>query len=171
MAHNFHVRLGAALITAVFLTGCATTDSGHDEKEEHGTQTQNPFEAMGKNLPQGKPVSYSKLAVGTCSNYWGEVTASQQIGTVDCTDPHLLEIVSKIVLKGDAKSPYPGQQELVNQTRTACEPTLEPVVAAARGTRIALYLMAYDKQSWAEGNRTGYCAVAYSSPTAGKVQQ
>ncbi|MFD4141925.1 septum formation family protein [Streptomyces sp. NPDC058572] len=162
------LSLAAAAVTVLCVGGCATTDSGHDETTPGPSATGNPFDAM-KGLPQGSPTPYAQLDAGMCSNHWGDVKADQKVGTVDCADRHVFEIISKAVLDGGEDAPYPGQNALVNQLRTACDKALEPVLAGARGSRIGLHFMAFDQASWDKGNRTGYCAVTSTRPTTGKV--
>ncbi|MEU7282602.1 septum formation family protein [Streptomyces sp. NPDC045431] len=160
--------LAVALAAAVIVSGCATTDATWDESAERPPTAGNPLEAM-KGLPQGTPVPYGRLTPGTCSNHWGPVRADESVGTVDCAGPHVFEVVSKAVLREAASAPHPGERVLADRLRTACQAALDPLAAGAPGTRIRLHFMAYDKESWESGNRTGYCAITYPQPTRGSL--
>ncbi|QGV78837.1 septum formation family protein [Streptomyces ficellus] len=163
------LRLAAALAAAAaVVVGCATTEQhGHDDAAQ-GPPPKNPFEAM-KHLPRGTPVPYAQLGPGTCSNHYGEVSADQEVGTVDCADPHAFEIISTTVLPDAATATYPGDRALADKLRIACRPVLDPITAGAQGSRVRLHFMAYDERSWNAGNRRGYCAITYTEPTTGRV--
>jgi hypothetical protein len=105
-----------------------------------------------------------------CSNDDGAVTAAEPVGVVDCAAPHRLEILAKVRVPGGPDAPFPGRNALVAALTKACDPTLEPVVAEARGARIGMQLLPFDEKSWADGNRTGYCAVTFPEPATGKVR-
>ncbi|WP_432088597.1 septum formation family protein [Streptomyces sp. bgisy095] len=157
-----------AVIAAVVLaTGCATTHGGGaDEAAKPPNRQSDPAEG----LPKGKQVPFASLTVGMCSNDDGAVTAAGTVGVVDCATPHRFEILAKVSVPGDAHAPFPGQNALVEALGKACDPTLEPLVAAARGSRIGMQLLPFDEKSWAAGNRTGYCAVTFPEPTSGTVR-
>ncbi|MEU0662992.1 septum formation family protein [Streptomyces lavendulocolor] len=161
------LRLATALAAVAVVAGCATTEPGHDDAVK-GPPPNNPFEAM-KDLPQGTPVPYAELGPGMCSNHYGQVSADQKVGTVDCADPHVFEIVSSSVLPDPKGAPFPGDRALAERLRVACQSVLDPVAAGAPGSRIRLHFMAYDQRSWDAGNRTGHCAITYTKPTPGKV--
>ncbi|GAA3392731.1 septum formation family protein [Streptomyces roseoviridis] len=156
--------LAASAVLSV--AGCATTQGGGPDEASHPPSRQ--ADAM-KGLPAGHPTPYASLAVGMCSNDDGAVTAAESVGVVDCATPHRFEILAKVRVPGAADAPFPGRNALVAALTKACDPTLEPLVATARGARIGMQLLPFDEKSWTDGNRTGYCAVTFPEPATGRV--
>ncbi|MGC0330544.1 hypothetical protein RKD23_003534 [Streptomyces sp. SAI-170] len=168
MGRSLLLRLVAVAAVGVVFAGCATIEGGVDgEAVESSRGSGDPMAG----LPEGRPVRYGSLAVGMCSNDDGAVGAAEPVGVVDCATPHRFEILAKVRVPGGADAPFPGRNALVDALTKACDPTLEPLVAAARGSRIGMQLLPFDEKSWADGNRTGYCAVTFPEPTAGKVRK
>ncbi|MFE0424033.1 septum formation family protein [Streptomyces sp. NPDC058953] len=158
-----------ALTAVALVAGCTTTSA--DDPADSAKEPRKQSDAM-KGLPEGRPVPYSSLAVGMCSNDDGAVTAADKVGVVDCTTPHRLEILAKVRIPEAANAPFPGQNPLVKTLTKLCDPALEPVLAAAPpGGRIGMQLLPFDKESWESGNRTGYCAVTFPEPATGSVRK
>ncbi|MCQ0025602.1 septum formation family protein [Streptomyces somaliensis DSM 40738] len=166
MGRSLIFRLAAAA-AVVSVAGCATTRSGGPDEAANPSSRQT---APTKGLPTGKPVPFPSLTVGMCSNDDGAFTAAEPVGVVDCAAPHRFEILAKVRVPGGPDAPFPGRSTLVEQLTKACDPTLEPLVTAARGARIGMQLLPFDEKSWTDGNRTGYCAVTFPEPTTGTVR-
>ncbi|MFI1185420.1 septum formation family protein [Streptomyces californicus] len=175
-----HLTLFPATValTAAVLSGCATTEGEANDPTAPGAeQSTGSLDAM-KDLPEGTPTPFSELTAGMCSNFRGKVAADQEIGTVDCAEPHRFEILSVAEIRPEGepegesegeKAPFPGDRGVMDAMRTACEPVLEPFVAKNKGSMIGLFFAPLDKKSWESGNRTGYCAVTFPAPRAGKI--
>ncbi|MFD6969926.1 septum formation family protein [Streptomyces sp. NPDC059979] len=166
-----------ALVTAALglltLTGCATVDDkpNGSAASDAGRPSGPPAPPAGadpfKDLPQGTPVAFKDLKTGMCSNHRGDVQTDQPVGVVDCGTPHFMEIVSQVTLPGEASAPFPGDRGVMDLMRTACEPTLAPMIGAQRGALISVYLTPMNQKSWDAGNRLGQCAIGYAVPRAG----
>ncbi|MCP9988842.1 septum formation family protein [Streptomyces sudanensis] len=165
MGRSLLLRL-VAVAAAVSVAGCATTEGG--VPEEAAPVPSRPADPV-KGLPTGRPVPFSSLTAGMCSNDDGAVTAAEPVGVVDCATPHRFEVLAKVRVPGGPDAPFPGRNTLVGQLTKACDPILEPLVAAARGSRIGMQLLPFDEKSWKDGNRTGYCAVTFPEPVTGTV--
>lgn len=169
MDPSLPLRLAAALAALALATGCTTTD-GKDDAHHAAKEPQTQGDPM-KELPEGRPVPYGELTVGTCSNDDGDVTGAGPVGVVDCTTPHRFEILAKVRLPGAADAPFPGQNPLVKSLAELCDPALEPLLAAAPGSRIGMKILPFDEKSWTSGNRTGYCAITFPEPKTGSVRK
>ncbi|MER7048362.1 septum formation family protein [Streptomyces jumonjinensis] len=106
-----------------------------------------------------------------CSNDDGAVTAADKVGVVDCATPHRFEILAEVRVPGAQDAPFPGQNPLVKTLAELCDPTLQPLVSSAPGSRIGMQLLPFDEKSWTGGNRTGYCAVTFPEPEIGSVHK
>lgn len=167
MGRSLFFRMVTIAAVVSVAAGCATTeDSGPDKTANLPSRQTDPM----KGPPTGKPVPFTSLAVGMCSNDDGAVTAAEPVGIVDCATPHRFEILAEVRIPGSADAPFPGRNTLVEELTKACDPTLKPLVAASRGARIGMQLLPFDEKSWADGNRTGYCAVTFPEPTTGTVR-
>ncbi|NXY94901.1 septum formation family protein [Streptomyces sp. BR123] len=166
--------LVTAALGLLTLTGCATVDdkpngsAASDAGRPSGPPAgADPF----KDLPQGTPVAFKDLKTGMCSNHRDDVQADQSIGVVDCTTPHFLEVVSQVTLSAEASAAFPGDRGVMDLMRTACEPTLAPMIGSRRGELISVYLAPMNQKSWDAGNRLGQCAIGYAVPRSGTFAQ
>ncbi|MFE9457088.1 septum formation family protein [Streptomyces californicus] len=162
--------LSTVALTAAVLSGCATTEGTAKESTAPGAEPSAGFLDAMKDLPQGTPTPFSGLKGGMCSNYRGKVAADQDIGTVDCAEPHRFEILSVAEIRPESgTTPFPGDRGVMDAMRKACEPVLDPLVSKNKGSMIGLLFAPLDKKSWESGNRTGYCAITFPEPRTGKI--
>ncbi|PZT75724.1 MULTISPECIES: septum formation family protein [unclassified Streptomyces] len=168
MRNHLASSLAAAVLAALMLSGCATTDGEAKGSGAGAGESADSRDAM-RDLPRGTPVAFSDLKVGMCSNFQGDVRSDEQVGTVNCAIPHRFEIVSEGKLPADEKSPFPGDRGVMSAMREVCDPVLEPLVSKNKGSVIGLLFVPLNKESWESGNRTGYCAVTFPEPKTGKI--
>ncbi|MFD3797014.1 septum formation family protein [Streptomyces californicus] len=168
MRRQLTLSLATAALTALVLSGCATTEGEAKDPVPGAEQSAGSLDAM-ENLPQGTPTPFADLKAGMCSNFRGNVAADQDIGTVDCTEPHRFEILSAVEIPESGKTPFPGDRGVMDAMRTACEPVLDPLVSKNKGSMIGLLFAPLDKKSWESGNRTGYCAITFPEPRTRKI--
>ncbi|WP_330239991.1 septum formation family protein [Streptomyces sp. NBC_00525] len=168
MRNHLASSLAAAVLAALMLSGCATTDGEAKGSGPGVGESADSRDAM-SDLPRGTPVPFSDLKVGMCSNFQGDVRSDEEVGTVDCATPHRFEILSEGTLPEGKDSPFPGDRGVMSAMRTVCEPVLEPLVSKNRGSIIGLLFVPLNKESWESGNRTGYCAVTFPEPKTGKL--
>ncbi|MET9095343.1 septum formation family protein [Streptomyces cyaneofuscatus] len=168
MRHHLTLPLAAVALTALMLSGCATTKGEAEDPASGAEQSANSRDAM-SDLPDGTPIPYADLKVGMCSNFQGDVRSDQEVGTVDCAKPHRFEILSEVDIPESGESPFPGDRGVMDAMRTLCAPVLDPLVSKNKGSMIGLLFVPLNKDSWEAGNRTGYCSVTFPEPKTGKI--
>ncbi|MCI4044324.1 septum formation family protein [Streptomyces sp. TRM75563] len=168
MRRHLTLPLATVALAALMLSGCATTEGEAKDPAPGAEQSANSQDAM-SGLPQGNPTAFSDLEVGMCSNFQGDVSSDQEVGTVDCATPHRFEILSEGEIPKDGKSPFPGDRGVMDAMRKVCDPVLNPLVSKNKGSLIGLLFVPLNKESWESGNRTGYCAITFPEPKTGKI--
>ncbi|MEV7912257.1 septum formation family protein [Streptomyces griseus] len=168
MRRHLTLPLATVALTALMLSGCATTEGEAKDPAPGAEPSANSQDAM-SGLPQGTPTAFSDLKVGMCSNFQGDVSSDQEVGTVDCATPHRFEILSEGRIPKDGNSPFPGDRGVMDAMRTVCAPVLDPLVSKNKGSLIGLLFVPLNKASWESGNRTGYCAITFPEPKTGKI--
>ncbi|MFE9696818.1 septum formation family protein [Streptomyces sp. NPDC006270] len=168
MRHHLTLPLATVALTVLTLSGCATTEGEAKDPAPGAERSAHSRNAM-SDLPDGTPTPYSDLKAGMCSNFQGDVRSDQEVGTVDCATPHRFEILSEAEIPRSGESRFPGDRGVMDAMRTLCAPVLDPLVSKNKGSMIGLLFVPLNKDSWEIGNRTGYCAITFPEPKAGKI--
>ncbi|MFE5332437.1 septum formation family protein [Embleya sp. NPDC056575] len=109
-------------------------------------------------MDSGKPVAYTELRPGMCSNHAGKVRADDMVGVVDCTAAHRFEIVATLKMPDPPGAPYPGQGGLTTRAHEGCASLLRERIAANLH-EIRYYFIATEEAGWVAGNRSFHCGV------------
>lgn len=168
MRHHLTLPLATVALTALMLSGCATTEREAEGPAPGAERSADSRDAM-SDLPVGTPTPYSDLKVGMCSNFQGDVRSDQEVGKVDCAAPHRFEILSEAEISESGESPFLGDRGVMDAMRTLCAPVLDPLVSKNKGSMIGLLFVPLNKDSWEAGNRTGYCSITFPEPRTGKI--
>lgn len=157
-----------AVLPLVALASCAT---GHDE-DAAISQDADPGKKPRPHVAvSGRPVPFSQLGPGLCSNDQNEVTHTATVAVVDCTEPHTYQIVAVGDLPDGPTVAFPGQKALVEKLRTACDEKAGAFLVQGEQRFTKYILMPMDEASWKAGNRHYACGVfgAGLQPTTGSV--
>ena len=118
-----------------------------------------------------KTKSADDLAVGDCLLY-PEADEFESIESIDCSEPHDVEVIALVDLPGERGAPYPGIFAIGEQIIERCIPLFEQYVGFSYEESIWYPDVFYPtEESWSEGNqREGTCLV-YQLDDAGEPTQ
>ena len=108
-----------------------------------------------------KTKSTDSLAAGDCLLY-PDADEFKSIESIDCSEPHDVEVIGVVTIPGERGAPYPGEFSLGEQIVERCIPLFEQYVGLSYEASKKWYPDAFypTEESWTKGNqREGTCLV------------